>query len=128
PGVYRLQASIASVHARAKSPDQTDWPRISALYQDLMVLNPSPVVALNHAVAVAIGQGWEKGSALVEEAGSSGKLEGYSLFHAARADLLRRLHRMEEASQAYRRALQLTSNRVERDYLQRRLQETEKKH
>src|SRR4029453_2735178 len=58
PGVYRLQASIASVHARAKSPDQTDWPRISALYQDLMVLNPSPVVALNHAVAVAIGQGW----------------------------------------------------------------------
>ncbi|HEX5036192.1 MAG TPA: RNA polymerase sigma factor [bacterium] len=125
PGVYQLQAAIAAVHAQAKRPDQTDWAQIAALYGELLRINPSPVVALNRAVAVAMGQGLEEGLEAVEAAGTGGALDAYPLFHASRADLLRRLRRFPEAAEAYRRALELTTNRVERRYLRRRLDEVE---
>jgi RNA polymerase sigma-70 factor, ECF subfamily len=86
-------------------------------------LNPSPVVMLNHAVAVAMSDGLEKGLELIGEAGASGELSEYHLFHAARADILRRLGRRAEAAEAYREALSRTSNRVEQSYLSRRLEE-----
>jgi RNA polymerase sigma-70 factor, ECF subfamily len=121
PGIYQFQAAIAAVHARAQTASETDWPQIVDLYKELMRFNPTPVVALNHAAAVAMSEGFEKGLTLVEEAGASGKLEHYYLFHAARADLLRRLNRMTEAAAAYSRALDLTTNRVEQQYLRRRL-------
>jgi RNA polymerase sigma-70 factor, ECF subfamily len=121
PGIYQLQAAIAAVHARAPTASETNWPQIVDLYQELIRSNPTPVVALNHAAAVAMSEGFEKGLTLVEEAGASGKLEHYYLFHAARADLLRRLNRMTEAAAAYSRALDLTTNRVEQQYLRRRL-------
>jgi RNA polymerase sigma-70 factor, ECF subfamily len=122
-GAYQLQAAIAAVHAQARTASETDWPRIAALYKELMGIHSSPVVALNHSVAVAMSEGWEKGLASVEEAGASGKLDGYYLFHAARADLLRRLNRRQEAAEAYARALKLTTNRIEQQYIRKRLSE-----
>jgi RNA polymerase sigma-70 factor (ECF subfamily) len=122
-GQYQLQAAIAAVHAQADTPEQTDWGQIVALYEQLMRINPSPVIALNHAAAVAMSEGFERGLTLVEETGTSGKLDNYYLFHAAQADLLRRLNRREEASAAYSRALSLTKNQVEQQYLRRRLAE-----
>jgi RNA polymerase sigma-70 factor (ECF subfamily) len=122
-GIYQLQAAIAAVHAEAKTAGETDWPQIVALYRELMRINRSPVVALNHAAAVAMSEGVERGLALIEEAGTAGKLEQYYLFHAARADLLRRLNRLQEAGTAYSRALALTTNPVERRYLLRRIAE-----
>src|SRR5262249_27427379 len=106
-GPYQLQAAIAGVHGQAKSSADTDWPQVAMLYERLLELSPSPIVALNHAVAVAMAQGPEAGLKLVDEAGASGALDGYYLFHAARADLLRRLDRRDEAAEAYRRALAL---------------------
>ena len=100
-GNYQLQAAIAAVHAEAKAAGETDWPQIVALYKELMRINSSPVVALNHAAAVAMSEGFEKGLGLIDEAGANGKLEQYYLFHAARADLLRRLNRLQEAQAAY---------------------------
>jgi len=126
PGPYQIQAAIAAVHARARTTPETDWPQIVGLYRELMRVNPSPVIALNLAAAVAMNEGWEKGLRLVDNAGASGKLEHYYLFHAARADLLRRLDRLTEATAAYSRALDLTSNRVEQQYLRRRLHEISK--
>jgi RNA polymerase sigma-70 factor (ECF subfamily) len=120
-GSYQLQAAIAAVHAEARSADQTDWPQIVALYQELMRINSSPIVALNHAAAVAMSDGFQNGLSLIEEVGGNGKLEQYYLFHAARADLLRRLNRFEEARIAYTRALSLTTNHIEQQYLRRRL-------
>jgi RNA polymerase sigma-70 factor (ECF subfamily) len=122
-GNYQLQAAIAAVHAEAVSAEDTDWPQIVALYKELMRVNKSAVVALNHAAAVAMSQGIETGLVLVDEAGASGKLDHYYLFHAARADLLRRLGRLQEAATAYRRACALSTNRVEQQYLLRRLKE-----
>ena len=122
-GNYQLQAAIAAVHAEAKTADETDWPQIVALYQELMRINSSPIVALNYAAAVAMSAGWAAGLALMDEANAGKKLEHYSLYHAARADLLRRLNRLQEATAAYERALALTTNRVEQQYLQRRLDE-----
>ena len=122
-GPYQLQAAIAAVHAEAATAGETDWPQIVALYKELMRINPSPIVALNHAAAAAMSDGCERGLALVEAAGASGKLENYYLFHAARADLLRRLHRLPEAAASYSRALALATNRVEQQYLRRRLGE-----
>ena len=122
-GVYQLQAAIAAVHAEATTAGATDWPQIVALYQELMRLNASPIVALNHGAAVAMSEGFEKGLALVEAAGASGKLEDYYLFHSARAELLRRLNRPQEAAAAYRRALSLTTNQVEQQYVRMRLSE-----
>lgn len=122
-GSYQLQAAIGAVHAEARTAEETDWQQIAGIYQELLRINPSPVIALNHAAAVAMGEGLEKGLRLVEEAGLSGKLDGYYLFHAARADLLRRLNRRSEAVDAYSIALSLTSNRVEQSFIHRRLQE-----
>ncbi len=120
-GPYQLQAAIAAVHANAQSSEATDWAEIAALYRELATLSPTPVVALNRAVAVAMSDGWEKGLTLIDELGTSGKLSGYYLYHAARADLLRRLGRNAEAAAAYREAIALATNAVEQTYLKRRL-------
>lgn len=124
-GPFQLQAAIAALHAQAATPEETDWKQIAALYRELAVVQPSAVVALNHAVAVAFSDGMEKGLALIEEIGASRDLENYHLYHAARADLLRRLNRHAEAAEAYQRALALTANAVEQRYLLRRLRELE---
>ncbi len=123
-GRYQLQAAIAALHCEAPTAADTDWPQIVALYEELLRISSSPVVALNHAAAVAMSDGYEQGLRLVEAAGAGGRLDNYYLFHAARADLLRRLNRLDDAHAAYRRALSLTTNRVEQKYIRRRLQET----
>ena len=122
-GSYQLQAAIAAVHAEAETAGQTDWREIVALYEELMRITSSPVVALNHAAAVAMSEGFEKGLSLIESAGAGGRLENYYLFHASRADLLRRLHRFDEARAAYTTALSLSTNHVEQNYMRRRLEE-----
>jgi RNA polymerase sigma-70 factor (ECF subfamily) len=122
-GVYQLQAAIAAVHAEAKTASDTDWPQIAALYVELMRVNPSPVVALNHAVSIAMSEGLEQGLELIEAAGATGNLNNYYLFHSSRADLLRRLKRFDEAAVSYSRALGLTENQVEQNYVKRRLRE-----
>ncbi len=124
-GPYQLQAAIAAVHANAASSDATDWAEIEALYRELERISPSPVVALNRAVAVAMSEGLEKGLALIDDLGRSARLADYYLFHAARADLLRRLGRHPEALAAYCDALALTVNDVERSYLKRRIAQLE---
>lgn len=121
PGPYQLQAAIAAVHAEADAAALTDWTQIAALYAILNTVQPSPIVALNHAVAVAMSAGLERGLALVDSAGISEELNSYHLYHAARADLLRRMARYGEAGESYRRALELTTNAVERRYLLRRI-------
>jgi RNA polymerase sigma-70 factor (ECF subfamily) len=121
-GPYQLQAAIAAAHATCASADETDWKHIAALYEQLARVYPSAVVGLNHAVAVALGDGLETGLTLIDQLGSSGELDSYHLYHAARADILRRLGRSREAAEAYRSALALTSNAVERRYLRRRLE------
>jgi RNA polymerase sigma-70 factor (ECF subfamily) len=123
PGPYQLQAAIAAVHSHAERAAETDWQEIAALYRELSRISPSPVVALNHAVAVAMSEGLEAGLRLVEQAGTSGELRDYHLFHAARADLLRRLGRKAEAASAYQEALRLAKNAVEKEFLKRRLEE-----
>ncbi|MFN2616612.1 MAG: RNA polymerase sigma factor [Thermoleophilaceae bacterium] len=117
-GPYSLQALIAAEHAGARVAEMTDWARIAELYRRLGELDPSPVVALNGAVAVALAEGPEQGLGLLE--GLEG-LDDYHLFHSARADLLRRVGRAAEAAPAYRRAIELTDNPVERSFLERRL-------
>lgn len=124
-GSYQLQAAIAAVHCEAQTPADTDWPEIVALYERLRRLSTSPVIALNHAAAVAMSEGPERGLELIDVVGADGRLDHYYLFHAARADLLRRLHRLDEARTAYERALSLTTNRVEQKYIQRRLDEVQ---
>ena len=121
PGPYQIQAAIAALHAEAKTAAETDWPQIAALYEVLGRMNPSPVVALNHAVAKAMSGGIE--AALQQIDALSVSLDHYYLFHAARADLLRRLQRRTEACEAYRRAVALTTNQLEISYLHRRLRE-----
>jgi RNA polymerase sigma-70 factor, ECF subfamily len=123
PGPYQLQAAIVAVHAEAETAAQTDWKQIAAIYQTLLRMNGSPVVALNHAVAVAMSDGIETGLSLLDELGSSGDLNSYHLYHAARADLLRRIGSRDRALEAYDRALALTTNAVERRYLRRRVAE-----
>jgi RNA polymerase sigma-70 factor (ECF subfamily) len=120
PGPYALQAAIAAVHAEAASAEATDWRQIAALYGELAMVAPTPVVELNRAVAVAMADGPEAGLELVDRIGG---LDGYHLFHSARADLLRRLGRSGDAAAAYRRALELATNAVERRFLRRRLAE-----
>lgn len=122
-GPYQLQAAIAALHAHASTFDQTDWTEIAALYARLADLSPSPVVTLNHAVAVAMSEGPERGLVLIDTLESSGELSDYYLLHAARADLLRRLGRKPEAADAYTRALRLARNPIEQSYLRRRLVE-----
>jgi RNA polymerase sigma factor (sigma-70 family) len=117
-GPYQLQAAIAALHAQAPSPEQTDWPRIAALYTELLAVAPTPVVALNHAVAVAMATTPADGLALIDRIDG---LDRYHLLHAARADLLRRLGRPEEAATAYRRAHELATNPADRRFLAGRL-------
>jgi RNA polymerase sigma-70 factor (ECF subfamily) len=121
PGPYQLQAAIAALHARAPRPEDTDWPQIAALYGTLAAMTPTPVVELNRAVAIAMADSPERGLPMVEALAD--ELDGYHLFHATRADLLRRLDRRAEAAEAYRRALELVANPAERTHLERRLTE-----
>jgi len=121
PGRYQLQAAIAAVHAAAPDAEATDWSEIAALYAALSRLDPSPVVALNHAVAVAMVDGPATGLALLDRIDS---LDGHRLLHSSRADLLRRTGRVAEAREAYARALALATNPAERRFLRRRLDET----
>jgi RNA polymerase sigma-70 factor (ECF subfamily) len=123
PGPYQLQAAIAALHDQAATPDATDWRQIAALYGELEHRSASPVVALNHAVAVAMAEGIEAGLARIDEIAASGVLDDYPYLHAARADLLRRIGRFEDARAAYERALGLTANAAERRFLRRRLAE-----
>ncbi|MDX1757188.1 MAG: RNA polymerase sigma factor [Marinobacter sp.] len=120
-GAYTLQAAIAAVHAEAERFEDTDWGQIAGLYTVLHGIAPSPVVALNRAVAVAMKHGAADGLALLEALEADGRLAGYHPFHAAKADLLRRLERWDEARQAYQRALTLCGQEPERRFLQRRL-------
>ena len=122
-GFYALQAAIAALHAQAAAAADTDWRQIAALYGLLRRFDPSPVLALNHAAAVGMAEGPERGLAMIAEVEAGGQLDGYHLLPAARADLLRRLGRRSEAEAAYRRALRLVTNAPERRYLQRRLAE-----
>ena len=126
PGPYQVQAAIAACHATAPDAAATDWPQIAALYGELVRMTPTPVVALNRAVAVAMADGPEAGLMLVDELEASGALRGYHLLPATRADLLRRLGRRTEAAAAYRRALDLAGADAERRYLERRLAEAER--
>lgn len=161
-GPYQLQAAIAAVHGEAEKAADTDWTQIASLYSELAKLMPTPVVALNHAVAVAMSKAPEQdlahrtrqnlsddadrnltpgltpdrakgpaqnlteGLKMIDALGSSGELDGYYLFHAARADILRRLDRRSEAAESYRRALDLATNHVEQNYLRRRLAQMER--
>jgi RNA polymerase sigma-70 factor (ECF subfamily) len=120
PGRYQVEAAIAALHAEAPSAEEIDWPQIAALYEQLLRMVPSPVVALNRAVAVAEAGRAEDGLALVDQIEG---LERYHLLHAVRADFLRRLGRAEEARAAYRQALDLARNPAERAFLEDRLDE-----
>lgn len=123
PGPYQVQAAIAACHAEAKAAEQTDWAQIAALYSMLSCMVPSPVVELNHAVAAAMSEGLERGLHLIDRLGDSGRLDGYHLYHSARADLLRRMGLYVEAAEAYHHALTLAGNNMESAYLRRRLAE-----
>ncbi len=124
-GPYTLQAAIAAAHAEAPGSDATDWSRIVALYDLLGMVAPSPVVELNRAAAIAMRDGPEAGLALIDDILARGELIEYHLAHAARADLLRRLGRVDEARSAYERALELVPQERERRFLTRRLAELE---
>jgi len=120
PGPYQIQAAIAALHAQAPSSAETDWPQIAALYGALLQMNGSAVVMLNQGVAIAMSGAIEEGLKQIDDF-CSGALDQYYLFHAARADLLRRLNRHAEAAAAYRRAAELATNRLEIEFLERRL-------
>ncbi|UUC51503.1 RNA polymerase sigma factor [Pseudomonas citronellolis] len=124
-GPYALQAALAAVHAEAADLASTDWPRMVALYDALLQLQPSPVVELNRAVALAMRDGPQVGLAAVDAILARGELADYHLAHAARADFCRRLGRPAEAREAYQRALALTRLEPERHFLEQRLRELE---
>jgi RNA polymerase sigma-70 factor (ECF subfamily) len=123
PGPFALQAAIAAVHCQAARAEDTDWPQILRLYGLLERVQPSPIVSLNRAVAVAMVDGPEAALALIDTLAASGDLDGYHLLHAARADLLRRIGSSAAAAQSYARALELVTNNSERRFLERRLRE-----
>ena len=125
PGPYQIQAAIAALHGEAKTASETDWPQIAALYEKLMEFNASPVIALNHAVAIAMSAGLAEGLKQIEQVGASGQLDRYYLYHAARADILRRIGRKKESATAYSKSLELATNKVEQQYLRRRLAEVQ---
>ena len=122
-GPYTLQAAIAAVHAEARSADETDWKQIVGLYDVLLRADPSPIVELNRAVAIAMRDDPAAGLALIEQLIDRGELANYHLLHAARADLCRRLGRVEQAREAYARAIALTQQEPERRFLEGRLRE-----
>ena len=123
PGPFALQAAIAALHCRAERTEDTDWPQIVRLYDELERLQPSPVVSLNRAVAVAMAEGPRSALAIIDRLAAAGDLDNYHLLHAARADLLRRAGSPSEAAKSYTRALALVTNDSERRYLERRLRE-----
>ena len=122
-GPYAIQAAIAAVHAEAASTDSTDWAQIVGLYDALLALDPSPIIELNRAVAVAMLRGPEAGLTIVRQILDRGDLTNYALAHAAAADFYRRLNRHKEARVAYEKALTLTRQEPERRFLQRRIEE-----
>lgn len=125
PGVYALQAAIAALHAQAQHPQATDWKQIAELYDQLLRIHATPVVEMNHAVAVAMAEGPARGLALLDMLDVRGDLRHYHLLHAARADLLRRLERWDDAIVAYQRALTLVTSDAERRFLARRLDDVQ---
>jgi len=125
PGPFALQAAIAALHCRAARAEDTDWPQIVRLYEFLERVQPSPVVALNRAAAVAMVEGPGPALALVDKLAARGDLDRYHLMHAARADLLRRLGFRAEAAKSYAAAIALVTNDAERRFLERRLREVE---
>jgi len=126
PGPFALQAAIAALHCRAARAQETDWSQIVRLYDVLERQDPSPIVSLNRAVAVAMAEGPRRGLALIDAIAAAGALDDFHLLHAARADLLRRLGSPLEAAASYTRALALAANDNERRFLERRLRETER--
>jgi RNA polymerase sigma-70 factor, ECF subfamily len=122
-GSYALQAAIAAVHAEAESVAATDWRQIVALYDELLRIQPSPVVQLNRAVAIAMRDGPEAGLAHIDAALQHGELANYYLAHSARADMYRRLGRTAEARASYEKALALTQQEPERQFLQERIRQ-----
>lgn len=122
-GVYTIQAAIAAVHAEASTPDETDWAQIIALYDVLSRIEPSPVIELNRAVAIAMRDGPEAGLTLIDDILAEGTLSDYHLAHAARADLCRRMGNTIDAANAYRRALELAKQEPERRFLEGRLKQ-----
>ena len=123
PGPFAVQAAIAALHCQAARHEETDWPQIVRLYDVLERLQPSPIVSLNRAVAVAMVDGPQSGLAIMDALAANGELENYHIFHAARAELLRRSGLREDAEKSYSRALELVTNDSERRYLQKRLKE-----
>ena len=124
-GPFALQAAIAAEHCQANRAEETNWPQIVRLYDQLERWSPSPIVSLNRAVAVAMAEGPEPALALIDSLAQTGQLEDYHLLHAARADLLRRLGANAEAAKSYERALALVTNESERRFLARRLREVQ---
>src|SRR3989454_4170951 len=124
-GPYALQAAIAAEHCQAASAEETDWPQIVRLYDLLQRIQPSPIVSLNRAVAVAMVDGPQPGLELINNLAATGNLDDYHLLHAARADLLRRLGSTAEAAKSYELALTLVTNESERRFLERRLREVQ---
>lgn len=123
PGVYQLQAAIAAVHCEADSADKTDWHQIVLLYDALENAHPSPVISLNRAVAVAMSGELEQALDIVDKLAEDKRMERYLFLHSSRADLLRRLGRMSEAAESYKKALDLTESAPERRFLNKRLEE-----
>jgi len=122
-GAYTLQAAIAAVHAQADSVAATDWRQIVALYDRLLQIQPSPVVRLNRAVAIAMCEGPEAGLAEIDDLLAHGDLANYYLAHSVRADMYRRLGRTDEARASYEKALALTQQQPERQFLQERIRQ-----
>jgi len=121
-GAYTLQAAIAAVHARSSSAASTDWRQIARLYDQLLRIQPSPVVELNRAVAIAMCEGPEQGLFLIDDLLAGEQLSQYHLAHSARADLCRRLGRIPEARASYEKALELARGEPERRFLARRIE------
>ncbi len=125
PGPFALQAALAAVHCKAAHPADTDWTEIVRLYSELERVQPSPIVSLNRAVAVAMADGPRAGLAIIDDLAAANDLNDYHLLHAARADLQRRLGLLDEAAKSYAQALALVTNDSERRYLERRLREVQ---
>jgi RNA polymerase sigma-70 factor (ECF subfamily) len=128
PGPFSVQAAIAALHCRAARPDDTDWPQILRLYDLLEQLQPSPVVSLNRAVAVAMVHGPEAALRILDQLAAEGGLEGYHLLHATRAEFLRRTGSFAHAAEAYSSALALVTNDSEKRFLESRLAEVRGRH
>jgi RNA polymerase sigma-70 factor (ECF subfamily) len=127
PGALSIQAAIGAVHCQASRPEDTDWPQIIALYSLLERVQPSPIVSLNRAVAVAMVEGPQSALRLIDELDRNGHLEGYHLLYSTRADMLRRAGLFKDAASAYTKALSLATNDSERRFLTRRLNEVQKR-